>query len=68
MSELARLQSEFVEFLRGNDNKFIDKVMVQPPVATQTRLDIYQNAYKMRLRETIDTDHPVLGVHPITTG
>lgn len=63
MSKLARIQTDFLEFLLGHSNTFIDHVARQPPVARQTRLDIYHNAYRMRLRETIDTDHPVLGVY-----
>lgn len=63
MSDLARLQQQFVAFLRGKPSNFPTRISDQPPVATKLRLDIYQNAYRMRLRETIDNDHPVLGTY-----
>jgi len=63
MSDLARLQQQFVAFLRGKPSNFTTRISDQPPVATQVRLGIYQNAYRMRLRETIDSDHPVLGTY-----
>lgn len=63
MSDLAKLQQEFVAFLQGEASDFPSLISHQPPVATTTRLNIYQNAYHMRLRETIDNDHPVLGTY-----
>lgn len=61
MSDLARLQQQFVAFLQGQQSDFPVLIGDQPPVATDIRLNIYQNAYRMRLRETIDNDHPMLG-------
>ena len=63
MSNLARLQQQFVAFLQGQPSEFSKLVSKQAPVPTRTRLGIYQNAYHMRLRETIDNDHPVLGAY-----
>lgn len=63
MSDLARLQQQFVAFLQGQASDFPSRISEQPPVATRTRLGIYQNAYRMRLRETIDNDHPILGAY-----
>lgn len=61
MSNLARLQQQFVAFLQGQQSSFPDLISDQPPVPTDVRLNIYHNAYRMRLRETIDNDHPMLG-------
>lgn len=63
MSDLAKLQQQFVAFLQGQSSDFPALIGDQLPVPTQTRLNIYQNAYHMRLRETIDSDHPVLGTY-----
>jgi len=62
VSNLAKLQQEFLALLQGHNQHFTARVKEQAPVATETRLAIYQNAYHMRLRETIDNDHPMLGV------
>ncbi|MGB1296661.1 MAG: putative DNA-binding domain-containing protein [Psychrobium sp.] len=61
MSDLARLQQQFVAFLQGQESQFPELIGDQPPVPTDVRLNIYHNAYRMRLRETIDNDHPILG-------
>ena len=61
MSDLARLQQQFVAFLQGQPSDFPSLIGEQPPVSTDVRLNIYHNAYRMRLRETIDNDHPILG-------
>jgi len=63
MSDLARLQQQFVAFLRGKPSNFQTRISNQPPVSTKVRLGIYQNAYQMRLRETIDSDHAILGTY-----
>jgi len=62
VSNLARLQQEFLALLQSHDQRFAARVKEQAPVTTETRLGIYQNAYRMRLRETIDNDHPMLGL------
>ncbi|MDP2561906.1 DNA-binding domain-containing protein [Psychrobium sp. 1_MG-2023] len=61
MPDLALIQQQFLDYLQGKSNSFSDNVINQPPVTIDTRLGIYKNAYKMRLRETIDNDHPQLG-------
>ncbi|MCG7531028.1 DNA-binding domain-containing protein [Psychrobium sp. MM17-31] len=63
MSDLARLQQQFVAFLQGQESAFPELIGDQPPVPTDVRLNIYHNAYRMRLRETIDNDHPILGTY-----
>ncbi|NRA69924.1 MAG: putative DNA-binding domain-containing protein [Gammaproteobacteria bacterium] len=61
MPELETLQHEFIKFLTNQSQNFSQYISEQPPVDTDIRLGIYHNAYRMRLRETIDSDHPILG-------
>lgn len=63
MSNLALLQQQFLALLQSKDQEFYRLVTDQPPVKTATRLGIYKNAYVVRLRETIDNDHPILGLY-----
>ncbi|NQZ05783.1 MAG: putative DNA-binding domain-containing protein [Algicola sp.] len=61
MSDLKTIQQDFMAFLQGKPSQMTKHIKSQQPVATSTRLGIYQNAYISRLRETIDSDHPILG-------
>jgi hypothetical protein len=61
MANLQSIQQQFMQLLQGKSNNMSQHVADQPPVETDIRLGIYQNAYISRLRETIDTDHPMLG-------
>jgi len=63
MSKLAQLQSQFIAFLQDQPSSLLELVCEQPPVPSATRLGIYHNAYRMRLREAIDNDHPMLGLY-----
>lgn len=60
MSDLLQLQSELIDYLiykkPGADNYIASGV----PIDKQTRLNIYSNAYTLRLRSVIDTDHEIL--------
>ena len=48
--------------LRG-DSDIKAHIASQGKVSTDTRLHIYRNAYQTRLRETLDTDHPITGLY-----
>ncbi len=61
--KLEQLQQNFIEFLTVGDDSLSQHVVNQGPVTTHTRLHIYANAYRQRLRETIDNDHPILGMY-----
>ncbi|MCJ8274909.1 MAG: DNA-binding domain-containing protein, partial [Psychrosphaera sp.] len=63
MSDLKTIQQAFMDLLQGKPSQMASHVQNQAPVATKTRLGIYQNAYISRLRETIDSDHPMLGTY-----
>jgi len=62
---LAQRQKQLLAYLQGHTAKGQDDIckhiVQQGKVATAQRLGIYQNAYKVRLKETIDTDHQILG-------
>ncbi len=64
-ASLAQRQQQLMAYLQGHAPMGKDHihhhVVQQGKVATSQRLGIYQNAYNMRLKETIDTDHQILG-------
>jgi len=61
MSTLKTRQQEMMAWLSGQNNSIAEHIAAQGGVTVEQRLQIYQNAYRIRLRETIDTDHPELG-------
>ena len=61
MSELAALQRRFLDYIRCADAAIEADVVGETSKARARRLSIYYNAYRTRLRDSIDTDHPVLG-------
>lgn len=63
MSGLQQLQREFLAYLLHGDEQIAARVVEQAPVSRDIRLHIYRNAYRVRLRETLDADHQVLGVY-----
>jgi len=64
-ASLAQRQQQLMAYLQGHAPMGKDHihhhVVQQGKMATSQRLGIYQNAYNMRLKETIDTDHQILG-------
>ena len=60
---LAQLQQTFIDYLITGDQQFTQYVADQGSVGVETRLHIYGNAYRQRLRETIDNDHAMLGIY-----
>ena len=60
-AELAQLQSSFLQFLMGRGDPPEGLVAGHGGMAAHTRLAIYRNAYRLRLREAIETDHEILG-------
>lgn len=59
---LFELEKNFSDYLLDRDNKLIDYIHDDGIVDISTRLNIYRNAYQIRLKECIDSDHPVLGI------
>lgn len=63
MIGLRKLQRDFAQYLTADAGPLIDSVAEQGNIDRATRLNIYQNAYHVRLRECIETDHPMLGLY-----
>jgi hypothetical protein len=62
-SLLKQRQEQFMALLLGGEDRISAHITQQGAVDSATRLGIYQNAYNMRFRETIETDHEILGVY-----
>lgn len=64
MSNLSAIQHRFMDYLlTGNVDPFIQDIAAKGGVSVDVRAQIYQYAYKQRLRETIETDHEMLGLY-----
>ena len=63
MSTLRATQQQFLAYLRSGDSAIADAIVDQAPVGRDTRLGIYANAYRLRLNETLETDHEMLGLY-----
>lgn len=63
MQNLRLLQSDLINYL-VNKNKEVDSYIADGGlIDKQTRLNIYSNAYTLRLRGVIDTDHEILSYY-----
>ncbi|MBL4828018.1 MAG: putative DNA-binding domain-containing protein [Spongiibacteraceae bacterium] len=60
-SELSNIQDALINYIIGKKSNIQQHIVDQGKFDSTTRLNIYHNAYHLRLRETIDTDHSVLG-------
>ena len=58
---LEQQQNQLMAYLRNEESQIEAHIADQGGVAIEVRLGIYRNAYNMRLRESIEVDHPVLG-------
>lgn len=74
MSELAKLQSQFMDYLLTESldgqtplsqgaAEFQARIADQQGIGADVRLQIYANAYRIRLKETMETDHEMLGLY-----
>ena len=63
MPELKDLQKNFIDFLRGQDSQMESLIVNQKPVPIHTRLGIYQNAYRERLKDVLAVDHELLATY-----
>ena len=61
MSSLREIQQDFINFLQNNTDTMAQHVADQGDLSRETRLGIYANAYRLRLKQVVETDHPVLG-------
>jgi len=63
VSQLDDLQTQFLDYLSGK-NKLVEQLVVnQGIVPAPARLNIYKNAYQIRLKQALETDHELLGVY-----
>ena len=60
MSQFVALQNQFQNFLLENDTCFVDSVVDTKKVSKNTRLDIYKNAYQLRLQDALGDSYSVL--------
>jgi len=63
MTKLSTLQRRFLDYLQHADMSIVTDIAAGTDDECQHRLSIYYNAYRIRLRGSIETDHPVLGVY-----
>lgn len=57
---LARLQSDMLDWLLKGKGALGQAVVSHPPMTTETRLGIYANAYRARLTEALQENYPAL--------
>ncbi len=63
MTGLSTLQRKFLDYLQHADMSIATDIAASTDDECQRRLSIYYNAYRIRLRGSIETDHPVLSVY-----
>ncbi len=61
MPRLIDLQQQFSDYLLSRSDDISACIVDDDRLSKQTRLDIYKNAYVIRLKKCIETDHPMLG-------
>jgi hypothetical protein len=60
MTQLRQLQRELQCHLLGADSAIVDAIVDAPPLPATERLDIYRNAYRVRLIDALDDTYSVL--------
>ena len=60
MQALRELQTRFIDYLTGDSTDMESIIKAESRTEQQARLDIYKNAYRIRLRQVIETDHEML--------
>jgi hypothetical protein len=63
MANLPDLQQRFLNYLLHADDSIANDIVGGSHDERARRLSIYFNAYRIRLRGSIEIDHPVLGVY-----
>jgi len=59
---LVKLQQDLMAYLLDQQNSITGQILDEGcPV--QVRLNIYKNAYRMRLKQALEQDHPMLGLY-----
>ena len=60
MQALRELQTRFIDYLTGDSAEMESIIQAESQPELQARLGIYKNAYRIRLRQVIETDHEML--------
>lgn len=60
MQALRELQTRFIDYLTRGTTEMESMIQGESHVEQKTRLGIYKNAYRVRLRQAIETDHDIL--------
>ena len=60
MTELSQVQDQFQKFLLSDRSNIHDAIVQTELVSVEARLDIYRDAYKLRLIESLATNFPAL--------
>jgi hypothetical protein len=63
MLKLNELQSRFMDYLLHADESIAEEIASDTSHERARRLSIYFNAYRIRLRGSMEIDHPVLGIY-----
>ena len=63
MHNLRRLQTDLLDYLVDQSSGIENYIAEGGLINKQTRLHIYGNAYRLRLRDVIDTDHELLSFY-----
>lgn len=63
MTNLKKLQTNFLAYLFSHNADIADLVADQGKLDRYTRLDIYKNAYTVRLAKCIENDHAILAAY-----
>lgn len=58
--QINKLQNDFQNFLMTNDESITDEIISTEKASAKLRLDVYQNAYYIRLIEILAINYPVL--------
>jgi hypothetical protein len=60
MQALRELQTRFIDYLTDGSAGIESMIEAKDKAEQQTRLYIYKNAYRIRLRQVLETDHDML--------
>lgn len=65
MSEISlrTLQKQMMNYLTDDKPAIAEHVVEHGGISRDVRLHIYKNAYQMRFKETIESDHQILGTY-----
>ncbi|MGH8866218.1 MAG: DNA-binding domain-containing protein, partial [Burkholderiales bacterium] len=60
MSTLIGTQSRFQAYVLAGDGAIVEEIAGADDASRRSRLDIYYNAYRLRLAEALTTDYEIL--------